>query len=324
MMLLLGGGQRVFNSMVYTLIANALDEDRRTTFFYWLAFGPHCMRFVAPGVASGLMRIGLFAPFWLGVSILVFQAILLFFSIESRCRKFLTKGYSTVAVSDDLANDDVEPLQRTTELQTTPRQSHESQQSTSEAENEPTMDTTARERLVKFFREKSREIVILLAVPNTLFSLSAVFLKKIGFSSGNFAFQYVSERFKWQLQDTAWVRAASGAGAISIGIIAPVVTAQLLKRDFNPPSVDLGSIRAALTVLMISFLATWLASSGTLILIGKHFGCYSADSTDPCSNVWSRVWRRLRACIARLLVFLRWIHEQSESIHHVRLRGCCS
>jgi hypothetical protein len=318
MMLLLGGGQRVFNSMVFTLIANALDEDRRTTFFYWLAFGPHCMRFIAPGVASGLMRIGLFAPFWVGISTLVIQASLIFWSIDIKSKELMTNGYSSVAASEDITADDAEP----TELQTTPRQSHESQHST--IGDEPAMETTARERLVIFLREKFRDIVILLAIPNTLFSLSAVFLKKIGFSSSNFAFQYVSEKFKWQLRDTTWIRTASGAGAISIGIIAPVITAQLLKKSFNPPSVDIGSIRAALTILSFSFLATWLASSGSFILIGMWFVCYRDRSTDRCSNVWSRIRGRIGACTTRLSLILRWIHEQSESIHLIRFRGCSS
>lgn len=308
-MLLLGGGQRVFNSMVYTLIANALDEDRRTTFFYWLAFGPHCMRFVAPGVASGLMRVGLFAPFWLGSSILVFQASLILWSIDSTRREVMAKVYFAVTGSEDFTTDDVEPLHHTTELQSTPRQSHESQYSMSEAEDGTTMDMTARERLVTFLRGKCSDVVAIIAVPNTLFSLSAVFLKKIGFSSGNFAFQYVSERFKWQLRDTTWVRAASGAGAISIGIIAPLLTAQLLKRGFNPPSVDLGSIRAALTILTFSFLATWLATSGSLILTGKRITFYHDRSTDPYSDVRCRVWRRTGACTSRLPIVLRWFNE---------------
>lgn len=269
-MLLLGGGQRVFNSMIYTMIANALDEDRRTTFFYWLAFGPHCMRFIAPTVASGLMRIGLFAPFWLGISALVFQATLITFSIGSKSRKETGEGYSSVPASEDVSGNDVETQQRQTELQATPRPSYESQHSTNETEEGMLTRNPAFKRLTKFVHTKFREITIVLSISNTLFCLSSVFLKKLGFSSGAFAFQYFSETLKWQLQETTWIRAASGAGAISIGIISPVLTAQLLSRGFNPPSVDLGSIRAALTILSVFFLATWLATSRLSVMIGMH------------------------------------------------------
>jgi hypothetical protein len=90
MLLLLFGDQPVFNSM----IVNALDEDCRPTFFYWIAFGRPCVRFIAPSVAPVLMRISLFAPFWLGISMLVFQANLIFLSVDSKTKKHLTKGYS--------------------------------------------------------------------------------------------------------------------------------------------------------------------------------------------------------------------------------------
>ncbi|KAL8327941.1 hypothetical protein RB597_003989 [Gaeumannomyces tritici] len=52
----IGGGQRIFNSIVFTLISNSLDESKRARRLFLLAVGPHTCRLISPVIASVLME----------------------------------------------------------------------------------------------------------------------------------------------------------------------------------------------------------------------------------------------------------------------------
>jgi hypothetical protein len=301
--------------MIFTLVSDALsDDDRcvfftvwlqrpaylflRTTYLYLLAFGPHCTRFISPRVAAFLMGRGLFAPFWLGIVVLALLFIVIPFVVERKSPRRRGKRDTHTSSSspthmesgkyssedeeeedDGLRSSDAlldpQPSRRRSFPRTRPDRGHEHDNSANDHLSQFPRSRALTRQITQFLRAQFRDIFMLLTLPITRFCLAAVYLKKIGFASSVFAFQYVSEKFGWELHETTWLRVVSGAGAIAISAVAPALTRRLIKRGIDAPAIDMNSIRGALAVLSGSFLVTRKATGSMPMMICKLYMCIS-------------------------------------------------
>lgn len=331
--------------MIFTLVSNALDEANRcvstpsvlwytrsqhalprTTYLYWLAFGPHCMRFIAPRIAAGLMGVGLLEPFWLGIGVIALMSSIIPLVVESnrtRPRKISSNDYLPISRSEGRESETFSrsSSREGSENALAPRPI--SRQASGETPSRDEPPNNIRQRVSKFLLANFYDITTFLRVPKVLFCLSTVFLKRIGFASSAFAFQYVSERFGWQLHQTTWLRVVSGAGAIAIGIAAPTITTYVIRTGAYPPLVDLSSIRAALTILCVSFFATWKAASSAMIMFCNVFLLGPMGlATNVRSNVRDRVWGGSGTRITRVHFLRSRVNQQLESVHDLCVLRC--
>uniref|UniRef100_A0A0B7KH08 Uncharacterized protein n=1 Tax=Bionectria ochroleuca TaxID=29856 RepID=A0A0B7KH08_BIOOC len=93
-----------------------------------------------------------------------------------------------------------------------------------------------------------------------------MFLKRIGFASSVFLAQYVSEKFKWDLHETTWLRVFRSGGAILVYIITPILNRRLVNRGNLPHLAELNIIRGSLLVLAVSFFGSWSVHRGWFML----------------------------------------------------------
>lgn len=202
------------------------------------------------------MQINLLAPFC--VSYLSFAAVLILVTSVGEGNlpksKQRSEGYTPVSTQD---NDGpiVAANQATTDSPATPL--HKS----------PDSDADGQSTLANI-RSEMEELFSLFGTPATSYCLAAMFLKRVAFASSVFAPQYVSEKFKWSLHETTWLRVSASGAAILIYLVAPPLNAWLIRRGSLPQRVDMTTIRGSLSVLAISFFAAWRAKSGVSMIIG--------------------------------------------------------
>ncbi|KUJ07817.1 uncharacterized protein LY89DRAFT_691507 [Mollisia scopiformis] len=73
-----------------------------------------------------------------------------------------------------------------------------------------------------------------------------------------FVFQYLSEKFHWALKDTTVLRLALSLGAVlTTLLLRPVATAMLIRQSVATTTIDLGTIRISLLVLVVCFVVAW-------------------------------------------------------------------
>lgn len=229
------------------------------------------MRFVAPRIAAALMKAGLLPAFWLAFSLLVMMLFIIPSVVETvrpPPHRASSGDYQPISESDNLeiTSEAIQFSSRDSDEQAaSPRMA--SRVGTEEIISPDVTEVSIQKQAIEYLCTKLRDLMALFRLSNARFCLVAVYLKRIGFASSGFAFQYVSERFGWQLHETTWLRVISGGGAIAIGILAPTVTTQLVHRGTYPPIVDLQAIRAALSILSVSFFAAWKATSDLVIIL---------------------------------------------------------
>jgi hypothetical protein len=162
--------------------------------------------------------------------------------------------------------------------------------------------------------------------PASRFCLAAFFIKRLAFASEGFMFQYASERFKWELRQTTWLRVSSAAGAVFATLaVGVLLNSTSRKRESQSRISDLNTIRLSLVVLIISFLGAWLAPSAPLLLIGKTtcLGCVFLTSRETLYAhkitfaSHARVWpgRGLGACASRVRHHIDRVGKKLSPIH---------
>ena len=106
--------------------------------------------------------------------------------------------------------------------------------------------------------------------PGLIFCLAAFFLKRVAFTSESFVYQYVSEKFGWELRKTAWLGFASAAGAVTANsVVNPSINLFFARNNYNVHKLDHAVVFVSLLILSSAFLGMWVASSGKQIVVGK-------------------------------------------------------
>ena len=227
----------------------------RTQYLYFLAAGHHVDRLIAPPIAATLMSRSLYTPFLVAIIIQGSCLLLIHFFWypvpPMQAHMVFGEDYDPTLLgeSDNLS---------TAHAGTTPIDPTES------SINNQMHQTPLR----RWWEHPFHTIIEASAVfnhPTARFCLTAYFCKRIGFAAEAFMFQYVSEKFHWPLQQTTWLRVADAGGAITATfIICPVITSYLSGRGIPSCITDLGMIRSALLIPMISFFLAWEAPSAIL------------------------------------------------------------
>lgn len=160
--------------------------------------------------------------------------------------------------TDDLGESPVLPADHTTHILDTDNL-HGGSSSDHETEEQP--------RSTKI-KSEVHTFCMLFSTPAAFYCLAAMFLKRIGFASSVFLAQYVSEKFKWDLHETTWLRVFSSGGAILVYIVTPILNRRLVHRGNLPHLVELNIIRGSLLVLAVSFFGSWSVHRGWFMLAG--------------------------------------------------------
>ena len=135
----------------------------------------------------------------------------------------------------------------------------------------PRTSSPTREVMPQSVRPTSvTKIYNVFSTPSTLACLLIFFLKRAGFQSEPMIYQYVSERFAWKLQETAWFRSAiSTSSVIVVGLILPFGRAYLQGDKIQNQRIDRGVIQGSSMLLVVAFFGIWLAPRPTLVTSGK-------------------------------------------------------
>ncbi|EJT80754.1 hypothetical protein GGTG_00748 [Gaeumannomyces tritici R3-111a-1] len=266
----IGGGQRIFNSIVFTLISDSLDESKRARRLFLLAVGPHTCRLISPVIASVLMEVSIRAPFWLAFSCLALIFAIIPFVEDASVRR--GTRYTRIEASSEVA--------------------------TSDGDAEPGESTTGRRfaqpnirswcgSLMTGAKHVAMSIYELFNTPAGWFCLASFFLKRVAFASEGFAFQYASEKFGWELRQTTWLRTASAAGAVVVTLaVGPIVGLILRRREVPAAVVDLNTIRSSLAMLIVSFFAAWKAPSMEILIVAM-VGCGLGEALEPALQAFA-------------------------------------
>ena len=125
-----------------------------------------------------------------------------------------------------------------------------------------------------------RASLALIFTPRLGTALFVFFLKKIGFGSEFFLFQYASEKFGLQLENTAWLRMTqAGASSFTNLVANPLFTARLIMLGNAAPTTALYIIRYSLTILMLGFLLCWWAQKLWILMTGMLPEPYNDQSS---------------------------------------------
>ena len=120
------------------------------------------------------------------------------------------------------------------------------------------------------FRSAKEKLLKILSIPQIVICLVIFPLKRAGFQSQPFIYQYASERFNLKLQQTPWFGAArSGSSVIVVGAVLPILTNFLRKTGLQKNAIDLGVLRGTALVLTMTSFGIWAASNTTLYSLGK-------------------------------------------------------
>lgn len=132
-------------------------------------------------------------------------------------------------------------------------------------------ETQERHYLSLEFKSAKEKVYKVLSTQQVIVCLLIFPLKRAGFQSQPFIYQYASERFGLELRHTAWFRSAlSGSSVLVVGILLPILTICLRKTDLRDNSIDLGVLRGSVLLLAITFLGIWAAFKATFFSLGKH------------------------------------------------------
>ncbi|MCJ1240349.1 hypothetical protein MMC14_008351 [Varicellaria rhodocarpa] len=149
------------------------------------------------------------------------------------------------------------------------------------------------------------------STPSTLACLLIFFLKRAGFQSEPMIYQYVSERFAWKLQETAWFRSAiSTSSVIVVGLILPFGRAYLQGDKIQNQRIDRGVIQGSSMLLVVAFFGIWLAPRPTLVtsavvLVGLGEGLEPALQSLSASLISGTQNAQLFTAIAFMETFAR-------------------
>ncbi|KAF2253565.1 hypothetical protein BU26DRAFT_381178, partial [Trematosphaeria pertusa] len=256
--LLIGGGQRVFESMIQTIIAETSSQDCWTRYMSFLGAILHIGKLSVPRITAGLMGRSLWAPFCIA-SLLVSSSAFLSMWVPDR-------RSSTERHNHNLSS----PRDQCTANETSNVISGNDAHMVSSAGSRAGPSNTAFRQILRLIQNGLSEIRLLLRSKSLRFCFSAFLLKRIGFKSETFMFQYVSEKFHWSLRMTTWLTVTNAMGAVFVTLIVlPVAVSIGASHGFRSDRVELLAVRTSLLILTSSFFAAWRSSDDRGFLAGS-------------------------------------------------------
>ena len=108
------------------------------------------------------------------------------------------------------------------------------------------------------------------------------FLKRIGFGSQDFVFQYISRVFQWDKPDTATLQLANALGATAILVTLPLLTTHVIKRRLaDYERVDLILLRISALVATAGPIMLWSSKESWTIhccMFLNSFALFCSDA----------------------------------------------
>ena len=218
------------------------------------------MKLIDPRIAAGLMQINLLAPFCL--SYIAFAAVLILITLVVEGNlpkpKQRSEGYTAIPSRESVDESPIVAADRATTSSPTA------------SDHKPLGGKADKKSAAANLKCEIEVFYSLFSTAATFYCLAAMFFKRIGFASSVFAPQYVSDKFKWSLHQTTWLRVSGSGAAVLVYLIAPPMNAWLIKKGSLPSTVDMNTIRGSLLVLAFSFIAAWRARSGVFMIVGRN------------------------------------------------------
>lgn len=265
LILVVGGGQPVISSILFTMLTDIIEPLQKIQFLYIMHAMSLLSGVLAPPLAALSMNYSLWLPFALALMLCTTQLGVALVARE-------TKTISPVFGESNSSSN----LREGNEEEDFPLSSSETQE---------------RHYLSLEFKSAKEKVYKVLSTQQVIVCLLIFPLKRAGFQSQPFIYQYASERFGLELRHTAWFRSAlSGSSVLVVGILLPILTICLRKTDLRDNSIDLGVLRGSVLLLAITFLGIWAAFKATffslaVVLCGLGEGLEPALQGYSCSLI---------------------------------------
>lgn len=265
--LLVGGGNRVFLSMMSTIITDQVYDDLRYVFTaisgrkLWIAdhhlqrtrflfLNPavgSVMSLVAPVIARQAMKSSIWPAFEILLALGIVSLTIIFLMPESH------KPESS-------------PPTPAPEIETsltvgTPTATPPSLETLGNVPKNGSSSITQRWRKLRRSPLLRRTLLII---------YFCFLLKKMSFISLGFIYQYVSEKFRWPLRDTVHLQLTRAIGMITSTVVAiPLLSSIIIaKKILRPERWDHGLVVGSAFILAVSYAEVWAVESTFGIFLG--------------------------------------------------------
>ncbi|MCJ1382411.1 hypothetical protein MMC17_005524 [Xylographa soralifera] len=243
LILMIGGGLPVVNSVLFTMLTDVTQPAQRIQLMYIL----HTLSLLSGVIAPPLAALSMSSNLWLSFGVAsILYVVQLIFAFAAPETKDFAKAHPRTETSSPSA------------------EANETHDSTS------TLDVREREPQSSSSNSIRARVYRVVSEPQILLCLHIFFLKRAGFQSQPFVYQYASEKFGLKLEQTPWVRSAlSISSVLVVGIVLPLATWYLHAAGFRSRSIGLGVIRGSLMLLTVSFSGVWAAARIIPFGLGK-------------------------------------------------------
>ena len=240
--------------MLFVVLADILEQPKRTRYMYLLAAIPHVTTLIAPLFANLFMRIEIWIPFAIAAGCLLSSFLVVWAMPESLIQRPAdgvpdASAGSTSRLLDDgdergLAGDGSQP--------------------TGTAE-----ERTWRDHGNPSWSKTFMDIVALMKVRGMALCFGLSFLRPMALVSRAFVYQHASESFGWPMSRTTWLRFSQAIGSsLATLVLLPLVSAYVGRTAYPVKSHDLNVIRFSLLIASVGFTIIWQSKAGQALLVG--------------------------------------------------------
>ena len=238
--------------MLFVVLADILEQPKRTRYMYLLAAIPHVTTLIAPLFANLFMRIDIWIPFAIAAGCLLLSFFVVWAMPESLIQ------HPADGVPDDSAGSTSRLLDDSDE------------QGLAEDGSHPT--GTEEECTSKGHQSWSKtftDIVALMKVRGMALCLGLSFVRPMALVSRAFVYQHASESFGWPMSSTTWLRFSQAiSSSLTTLVLLPLVSAYVGRTAYPVKSLDLNVIRFSLLVASVGFTIIWQSKAGQALLVG--------------------------------------------------------
>lgn len=236
---------------------------------YLLSSIPHAVTLFAPPFANVFMRISLWLPFEVACGFHLFAILIVWCMPESL--KHQQAAAKLLAIV---------PPEAIPEVITEIESHHEHDETAPFLPQDHLLPTSTRADKSDSYKTL-REILHLFSIPTLPFIFLLLLLKPIALISKAFTYQFASESFGWAIAQTTWLRVSQAAGsALVTMLLLPLLSSLLIRRGFQPRSLDLAAIRISLLMAIVGFGLLWQTRASWMLVLGL-FVCGLSEGLEP-------------------------------------------